>query len=276
VSGNVLGVLGVGAIGGSLGLRARANGAYVLGADCNRAALDEALRLGAIDEAVRSQDLPHAAGVIAIAAHLEPTLLELERLASTLMPSAALVIDVASVKVPVVRAARGLKNFVATHPMAGTERAGVRAARADLFEGCTWAYVPTADNELDRHARQLIESLGGVPLAIGAEAHDRAVALTSHLPQLVAVCYAALLRDGGPEAERLHGPVARELSRISGMGFDMWRDILLANAANIEPQLRRLIAELEKTADALARDSLQSLRGRFDSARPRSDAVTRT
>ena len=129
------------------------------------------------------------AGVLVIAAHLEPTLREIERLASASAPTPALIVDVASVKLPVV-ARRGLRNFVATHPMAGTERSGV-AARADLFDGRTWAYVPSGDENLDRRARRFIESMGAVPFAISAEDHDRAVALTSHVPQIVASCYAS-------------------------------------------------------------------------------------
>ena len=97
-----------------------------------------------------------------IAAHLEPTLLELERLARASEPTPALVLDVASVKVPVVSAARGLHNFVATHPMAGTERSGAGAARAELFAGCAWAYVPSGDARLDARAREFIRSVGGV------------------------------------------------------------------------------------------------------------------
>lgn len=268
MSENVLGIFGVGAIGGSIGLRARANGTYVVGADCDPAALGKARTLGAIDAIAASEALPDSADVIAIAAHLAPSLREIERLARMQVRKPALIIDVASVKVPVVRAARGLGNFVATHPMAGTERAGVGAARADLFDGCAWAYVPSGDGSLDELARRFIDSLGGVPLAIDAEAHDRAVAVTSHVPQVAASCYAALLHDAGPETERLRGPVARELARISEMSFEMWRDILQANAENIEPQLRSLIAELEAAADALASNEVESLRGRFGVERP--------
>lgn len=246
-----LGIFGVGAIGGSIGLRARRNGVRVLAYDSNEAALEAALQLGAIDAAAAAQGLPGASDVLVIAAHLEPTLREIERLATE--PSIpALVLDVASVKMPVVRAAAGLRNFVATHPMAGTERSGVAAARADLFEGRVWAYVPGGDEALNARACSFIESMGAVPLPISAEAHDRAVAITSHLPQIVAWCYASLLRDSGADVENLCGPVASELLRIAGMSSAMWRDVLEANASNIEPPLRRLATELQASADALA------------------------
>jgi prephenate dehydrogenase len=259
VSASTVGILGVGAIGGSIGMRARRNGAYVIGADRDPAVLEEACRLGAIDAVAAADELANRSDSLVLAAHLEATLSELRRLASLLPSTPALIMDVASVKLSVVRAAKGLKNFVATHPMAGTERSGVRAARADLFDGRTWAYVPAADEELDRRAVAFIGSMGGIPLAITAQEHDRAVALTSHLPQLVASCYAQLLRTNDAGAEKLCGPVARELLRLSAMSFTMWHDILQANAANVEPQLRKLAEELNSVADSLARDDVDSL-----------------
>ena len=240
-----VGIFGVGAIGGSIALRARQNGARVIGADGDPAALDAAREVGAIDDTATSEQLGKMVDVLVLSPHLKPTLKEIERLKNASGTQASLIIDGASVKTPVVRAASGLRNFVATHPMAGTERSGVRAARADLFEGRTWAYVPSGDDKLDARARTFIESMGAVPFAISAEEHDRAVAITSHVPQIIAWCYAKLLRDQGANAEKLCGPVARELLRISGMSAAMWRDILSANAANIQPQLHALIRELD-------------------------------
>lgn len=254
-----VGIFGVGAIGGSVGLRARRNGAYVVGADRERAALDDALALGAIDAAASVEEMPDRVDTYVIAAHLQPTLDELQRLLSGGTEGPSLIIDVASVKALVSRAGSGLPNFVATHPMAGTERAGVRAARADLFAARTWAYVPSGDPSLDERVRGFIETMGAFPLAISAEEHDRAVAVSSHLPQLVASCYARIVASSPSTVAQLRGPVARELLRISGMSFDMWRDVLRANAANVEPQLRKLGAELQAAADELARGSVDDL-----------------
>jgi prephenate dehydrogenase len=263
-----VGIFAVGAIGGSIALRARDRGATVIGFDRDAAALEEARSIGAIDAVASEGELSRDVDVLAIAAHLEPTLREIARLKHASGGSARLIVDVASVKLPVVRAAEGLRDFVATHPMAGTERSGVRAARADLFDGRPWAYVPSGDDERDRRARQFIESMGAIPVAMAADEHDRAVALASHLPQLVASCYAVLLR-ADDDARRLAGPVARELLRIAGMSFEMWRDILKANAAEIEPALRSLITQLEAAADALARGDAEDLRLLFGEPRLR-------
>jgi len=248
-----VGIFGVGAIGGSIGLRARRNGARVIGADCDAAALELAREVGAVDDIASAEQLPKIVDVLVLAAHLQPTLDEIERLKAVGGSMPSLIIDGSSVKLPVVQAASGLRNFVATHPMAGTERSGARAASADLFDDRTWAYVPTGDDALDARAREFIESMGAIPFGISAEEHDRTVALTSHVPQIVAWCYAKLLRAQGVDVEKLCGPVARELLRISGMSDAMWRDILSANANNIEPQLRELAGELRDAAVALRR-----------------------
>jgi prephenate dehydrogenase len=246
VTRSVVGIFGIGLIGGSIGLRARRNGAYVIGSDCDLVALETARTLGAIDAVAEGEELHRSADVLVIATHLEATLDELTRLAQEPDLPLALVLDVSSVKEPVVRAARRLKNFVATHPMAGSERSGVSAAHAGLFDDCSWAFVPTGDGALDARAEAFIRSCGGMPVAIEAEAHDRMVALTSHIPQIMASRYADLLRTWEPNARQLCGPVARELLRIADMNPAMWRDILTANAHNIEPPLRRLAYELEK------------------------------
>jgi prephenate dehydrogenase len=247
----VLGIFGVGLIGGSIGLRARRNGVHVIGYDSDPSALEEARDADAIDAVASFDELPRQAGVLVIAAHLDATLGEIERLRESNDAVCALILDVASVKTPVVAAARGLKSFVATHPMAGSERSGASNARGDLFEGRPWAYVPTANVQLDARVCEFIVSLGGLPLAIGAKEHDRIVAITSHVPQVVAYRYARLLQEERG-AERLCGPVARELSRIASMDPVMWSEILSANATNVESDLRRLAAELEIAADELA------------------------
>ena len=248
----VLGIFGVGLIGGSIALRARRNGLEVLGYDSDSAAVEQARAAGAIDTIVTRDELSERADVLVIAAHLGATLGEVQRLRERGDAVCALVLDVASVKTPVVVAARGLKNFVATHPMAGSERSGVSSARSDLFEGRPWAYVPAGDAPLDRRACDFIVSLGGSPVAMTAEEHDRIVAITSHVPQVFAYRYARLLREKEGDAERLCGPVARELLRIANMNPPMWQEILSANATNVESDLRRLAAELNAAADELS------------------------
>lgn len=247
-----VGILGVGLIGGSIGLCARRNGARVVGWDRDPSALESALAAGAIDAVSGAAELYARADVVVIATHLEATLRELERLARDPRgQGSALILDVSSVKVPVVTAAAALRSFVGTHPMAGSERSGVLAARADLFHNATWAYVPTGRESLDAQACDFIRSCGARALAVDATEHDRIVALTSHVPAILAARYGDLYRGEG-DARQLCGPVARELLRIGEPNPAMWQPILRANASNVAPHLRRLARELDAAAETLS------------------------
>jgi prephenate dehydrogenase len=241
---SVLGVIGTGLIGASIGLRARAAGTYVMGCDARDEAAAEAAANGAIDRAVSWEELVEASDTIVVAAYLSGTLETIERLRLEPPRKAALILDVASVKAPVVAAADGLAPFVATHPMAGSERSGPSAARADLFEAATWAYVPSGEGARDERARRFIGMMGANAYAVDADEHDRIVALTSHLPQLIAWCYARVVTRDDPRAGVLCGPVARELLRLGGMSDAMWRDVLHANAVRIEPALRDFVRQI--------------------------------
>ena len=246
-----LGIIGTGLIGSSIGMRARSNGCLVLGYDADPAAAQEAQSLGAIDRSVARREILERAEIVVIAAHTRATIAQLEDLRRMPARAAALVMDVSSVKAPIVRAARGVRNFVATHPMAGGERSGPGAAAAGIFEGRSWFYVPTSDRELDRRAVEFIGSLGGVPLETGAEEHDRIVAVTSHVPQIVASLFASALSVEAGEA--YFGPTAHELVRLSRSSGAMWNDIFQQNGSNIAASLSRLTFALRQVAEALER-----------------------
>jgi prephenate dehydrogenase len=247
---NVVGVIGVGMIGGSIALRARRNGARVLGFDADARACERAVRCGAIDAIASFDEVVRESTTVVVAAHVEPTLALLRQLREH-GPRAQLILDVGSIKAPVVEAARGLRAFVATHPMAGSERSGVDAARADLFDGRTWAYVSSGDDALDARARDFIASMGALAVPVDAVEHDRIVARTSHLPQIVGWCFARSLEQRTETIDALCGPVARELLRVGRSETTMWRDILRGNAVNVERELRELARALEREADEL-------------------------
>ncbi len=241
-----LGIIGVGSIGGSIALAAQRRGWSTIGYDRDPLASDCA----------GPQDVYDRADVLVIATHLESTVRLLRELAVTPPARARLILDVASVKVPIIDAAAGLAHFVASHPMAGTERSGRAAASAELFDGRTWAYVPGRDAASNERARTFIEQLGAHPFAVDAYVHDRVVAVTSHVPQVVASAVAAHVRElaataGDGVVDALCGPAARELLRLSRSGVDMWRDILHANAAEVAPQLRAIAEELLAIVRAL-------------------------
>lgn len=243
-----LGIIGTGLIGGSIGLRARELGWRVMGCDADARAAEEAAACGAIDRAVPRAVILEQADAVVIASHTSATIAELEAMRAEPPRAAKLILDVASVKVPVVRAGRGLRNFVATHPMAGRERSGAPAATRDLFEGKTWLYVPTGDRELDWRAVEFIGAFGATPVEVDAQEHDGIVAFTSHVPQVFATLFArsAEQRTG---IDAYMGPAAREFLRLSRSNPHMWHDIIEANRTNIARELRLLAEQLARAAD---------------------------
>jgi prephenate dehydrogenase len=166
---------------------------------------------------------------------------------------ANVILDVASVKVPVQRVGGGVAGFVGSHPLAGGTHGGPAAARADLFLGRPWAYVPTACTARNRRAARFLASLGARPVRVDAAAHDRILALTSHLPQVVAWLFAARLRTriSRRRITDLCGPVACELLRLTRSRASMWQPILDANRRHIARELRGLARSMQAAARKL-------------------------
>ena len=140
-------------------------------------------------------------------------------------------------------AARG--PFVAGHPMAGAETRGLSAARADLFEGRTWF----VDRE-DPRVAAMIDACGARPLLVEAAEHDAAVALTSHLPQLLSTALGAYLHDH-PETAPFGGSGLQTFLRLAASDASVWRPILDANRDNLEPLVGAI---LSSTHDILSGD----------------------
>lgn len=245
-----LGIVGTGLIGGSIGLAAKERGWRVLGYDARPEAVGEALAARTIDGSCARSELYERSDVVVIAAYADGTLDELRTLAQERPSAPELIVDVASVKREIAREGARVPNFVATHPMAGTERSGAANARADLFAGRTWAYVSSGDPALDERARAFIASFGAMPLAVDATAHDRTLALTSHATQLLATAYSAHVRSANG-IEELAGSTARELLRLGHAPYGMWESVFAANGKEIARELHALAATLDAAADAL-------------------------
>ena len=263
-----LGIAGVGLIGGSIALRARERGVEVVGFDRNDAS--EPL----VNRRVNSlQALANECQTIVLALPLDATLLAIDALRSRVHLQLKLVIDVASVKVPIVERAGGWKSFAPSHPIAGTEGSGPQAARSDLFADRVWTYVST-DAQRDEAVRSFIETMGGRPVAIDAREHDRALALTSHLPQVVVCALAALLRDRKPLPDLAGSGLASTL-RLAGSSWEVWEPILKANSAALVPALRELGEHLSGVAEELEAGTLERTASYFKSAREAYDALVK-
>jgi prephenate dehydrogenase len=275
VNGTVLGVAGVGLIGGSLALRARALGATVVGFDRDESALRAAHAGGAIDEVAPDlAALARRCSIVAIALPVDATIAVLE--ATPALNEPALVFDVASVKAPVVRAARGIERFVASHPLAGRERGGFAAADAALFEGRTWALAPAGSGEAQAQLERLITALGARPLVVSAEEHDRLVAVSSHLPQVLSVALGARLAAAGaadPRVYDLCGPGMLSMLRLARSDAALWGPIAQANAPALAEAMRAVAAALEATAAGLDAGELDALLADFTQAHRAVDAL---
>ncbi|QDY76072.1 prephenate dehydrogenase [Streptomyces qinzhouensis] len=166
-------------------------------------------------------------------------------------------LDVASVKGGPRRELEALgldlSGYIGTHPMAGKERSGPLAASADLFEGSPWVLTPTRDTDTEvlNLALELVALCRAVPVVMDADAHDRAVALVSHTPQLVSSMVAARLREADETAVRLCGQGIRDVTRIAASDPRMWVDILSANPGPVAEVLSAIAADLDETVRAL-------------------------
>jgi prephenate dehydrogenase len=249
-----VGIVGTGLIGTSIGLKAAALGAEVLGCDADAEAAEQALAAGGIRRIVTLDEIYARSETIVFATPARATAALLGAIDRRAQPRAQLLIDVSSVKAPIVRSAAGLRNFVATHPMAGSESSGAAAARPDLFAGKPWLYVGAADSRAGAAAVAFIRAMDALPVAVEAERHDAIVAATSHLPQLVAWLFAEMLSAySSSDAEEFRGPAARELMRLSRSNPSIWSDVFALNAANLGAQARVLAEKLTAAAESLER-----------------------
>ena len=235
-------------MGGSIGLAARARGWEVFGYDRDPAAATSAVVSEAIDRVAERDEIYSKCSVVAIAAHISGTLEEIGSLRRRPLPSDQLILDVSSVKLPIAKAAQGIAAFVPTHPMAGGERRGPGAARGDLFEGRFWCYVATPDALRTAQARAFIEGLGAKAVKVDPQEHDAVVALTSHLPQLIAYAFSRCVNERAvqdPElVDWLCGPAAREFLRLGRSSPQMWDEIFAANAEALRRELTHFLAAL--------------------------------
>ncbi len=146
-----------------------------------------------------------------------------------------------------------LTAYLGTHPMSGKEKSGPLAATGDLFEGRPWVLTPTRDTDTEalNLALELVSFCRAVPIVMDADAHDRAVALVSHMPHLVSSMVAARLEHADEAAVRLCGGGIRDVTRIAASDPRMWIDILSANPGPVADLLSELSADLDETVRAL-------------------------
>jgi len=255
-----VGIAGVGLIGGSFGLALRSAGftGRIVGIS-SPPTIHAAVACGAIDFGVSLEraaaecDLIYLAQPISI---IEDTLTKLGPLVS----HDCLLTDAGSTKVRIVQKAAQVVErgqFLGGHPMAGKESRGVSAASADLFRGRPYILTPSAADSLHTPLasvfRSWVERCGADIVTVSPEQHDRAVAFTSHLPQLASTALAAILSESLENEGDLGlaGPGLADMSRLALSSHGIWRDILATNTVNVAHALNVYIDKLTELRDNL-------------------------
>ena len=260
-----LAVVGTGLMGASVALGAKRAGApRVAGFDVDEHALAQAVARGAIDEpcrsiseAVRDSDLAVAAVPVADGPDVVAAVLAAAH-------EGCVVTDVGSTKSSVCAAAGGSPRFVGGHPVCGSEASGAEHASAELFDGATWFLTPLADTDPTgyRLMHAFVSELGTAPVAIGPDAHDRLVAMTSHLPHALAnlvVNQAGATRIDGHDPLAAAGGSLRDVTRVAGANPRIWVDIFLDNREQLGAALaehRHAVERLEFALEAGDADTL--------------------
>ena len=244
-------IVGAGLLGTSIGLALTKQGIDVAISSKSTKSVDLAVSYGA-GRAVREDDSPKLI-VVCVPPQLTAQIVAEELIS---FPD-AIVTDVASVKAGILaeleRLAAPVERYVGSHPMAGRERGGAIAGRADLFVGRPWVITPNAKSDAAgiKLVANLANALESSVVTVSPKDHDRAVALVSHVPQLVSSLLAARLVDAKNEDVALSGQGLRDTTRIAASDPDLWVQILKANSAEVLQVLESLAADLTTVIGAL-------------------------
>jgi prephenate dehydrogenase len=275
-------IIGVGLLGGSLGLAARRQklAGQIAGYVRRAASLKDCEKAAAVDYA--TTDLLAAVSGADLVILCTP-LAQMRALVKQMLPAlkrGAIVTDVGSVKTSVGKELEPLvskagAHFVGGHPMAGAEKTGVLAARADLFECAVCVVTPT--KKTNKAALKKVEGfwkdVGGRVLTLTPETHDVLVSRSSHLPHVIAATLArGVLAPSHPKQQAmLCANGFRDTTRIASGSPEMWRDIALANRKNISRAVDGFIADLKKFQKALSKSDSAALARFFETAKQRRD-----
>lgn len=280
---NKIVIFGVGLIGGSVALALKKSGVapQIVGVGRNLENLQTAIDLGVIDEA--QSDIAKAvadADLVLIATPVAQTPKILEAMIPHLSAN-TVITDAGSTKSDiqayVTTASQQAKNpqhflgqFVGGHPIAGAEKSGVTAAKADLFVGKNVVLTPNKNtsDEAIKLVRELWQATGANVSEMTAEVHDQIFAAVSHLPHLLAFALVNELAHR-PNAKQLFDFAAsgfRDFTRIAGSSPEMWRDISLANKNALLGELEAYQAEISALQTLLKNEDSQGLQAMFEHA----------
>ncbi len=273
-------ILGTGLIGGSIGLALRplAGVAEIVAFDREPAVAAAAVERGAAHRTAGSPaDACQSADVVFLATPVGSIVSTLEECLSGL-GDRVVVTDVGSTKARVVAEATKLfvdspaRTFIGGHPMAGSEREGIDAARGDLFNGAWWILTPGDDVDPDPYGllHRLLSGMGARPLALDPQRHDELMAVISHIPQLTATALMNLAAEKGKEHGALLALAAgafRDVTRVAASNPDLWVEICLDNQDAIASGLEEFAQRLLTLHRYLRHGDADALRSELSEAR---------
>jgi prephenate dehydrogenase len=276
---NRIGLIGVGLLGGSIGLaiRVRWPQATVIGWSRQPASLEAALERSAIHRAAKAAEEAMQDCDLVVVSTPVDSIPPHVRQATRMIAAGGWVTDVGSTKESIVRSLEddptSLQRFIGSHPLAGSDKQGVRFARPDLFAGRTTVITPTPQTpaELTQRAIDFWTAIGAKPVAMDAPSHDLAIAATSHMPHLVA---AALASSLPPELLPLVASGWRDSTRIAAGDPQLWRQIFQHNAVATLRELdrfARVVSAFRESLSAGDFDRLQALLADAQAVRQSAD-----
>jgi prephenate dehydrogenase len=271
-----LGVVGTGLIGGSIALAGSRAGYrvtfYEPASSPVETVLSGAVRAAGLDELASSSDLIFIATPVSSIASVA------EHLAPCVKPS-AIVSDVASVKGPVFNHLSEIFKdrcfYIPSHPMAGSEKSGLEAARVNLFENAVTIISPDLcqDKAVLERLTEFWREAGSIPLFVDVPTHDRLVAAVSHLPHLLAAILMMHVAEFASDGLAFVGNGFRDSTRIAAGSPELWKEILLANRSDLLTNLYRFRDTLNETIGVLEANDAKSLQAFLDAAKRSRDKL---
>ncbi len=270
-------IIGLGLMGGSLGLAAKARHAAgrVTAYARREASREQALADGVADAVFASPAEAVAGADLVVVCTPVLTMPDLVRELLPCLAEGAIVTDVGSTKSFLVEQLDKIlegspATFVGSHPMAGSEQSGLDAARPDLYEDSVVIVTPGKVHTSDaatESVKTFWEKLGARVSLLSPEAHDAIIARTSHLPHLVAAMLTESVDRGEEELAQYFGSGYRDTTRVAAGSEDVWHDIVKTNMKAISSEINRFGLELEVLKKMLDKEDLDAIRGYLASAK---------
>ncbi len=268
-------IIGLGLMGGSLALALKGHCRAVVGSDSDARTAEDVCRLAVVEVADRHPERVVPGADVVILATPVPAIVSLLEALPAMMPNTCIVMDTGSVKRSIVDIMKELpERFepIGGHPLCGKERLSLANAESNLYRDAAFFLTPlerTTPRAVSA-AKQIIEAIGAHAVVIDAVEHDRALAMTSHLPFLLS---SALSLAVPTESSKFAGPGLRSSSRLAGTPSSMMLGVLQSNRENVLDALHGLQRELSRIESALSIGDDQALAGILDEARNKYEAL---